>query len=676
MKNFLKNPVNENPFYGMSKTLTMFQQVPKMTNDTVNQYSINTILDNAWNECKNSLEKRQLFFTLFIKHLDISNREHNVFIDKFGKGIVENGGDGIRKVGFYQLKWLLSKDKSMRKQFYALLPYIVEYSNNENAFFFRNKTDRFKGNLIEKMSIIPESSKVEFIEEISSYFAEKINSLSKDSFEHVLISKFLPKPRFAKRKREYTVTSQKVKALNKKMSADYKIGDVVVRRADQQQFTDEKEFFEADFIHALSKKLDWDVIKYPKNHKFVGLIEYKAKYNRLSEAYLFSSKEILKYDQEQFIKWLDKLPAGARYRVQRRLFNKDGEQLISTKKWVNDYGDLAYFYNEWLNRKEAANNVVRQLSNKDKNELTETDKKVLAQAKKEAKVNIAGESLIDVVAKFFNGGNEQELNVIADNILSKIVLNVPCFVSVDRSGSMTSRGVSSNGVSFSARDLAKLALTIFLLKNPEPDLANIFALFSSEAEIITDNNFSVTNKKNRYTIGNTKEVTEPIINREVNFLTNFKRVSQIVDSYQLATSTSLSCIAETLKKWVDSDPSLKEGRKELICKFPVWLAISDGDLNNNGDATESCMDFKSKMLHWFGWDGLLVLWDVKDESRGSNESSKFENIPNTIYFGSYNANALTQVFSNLSDIDIVDIYTPLQTIFRSNRYELIKGAIL
>ena len=39
----------------------------------------------------------------------------------------------------------------MRKQFYALLPYIVEYSNNENAFFFRNKTDRFKGNLIEKI---------------------------------------------------------------------------------------------------------------------------------------------------------------------------------------------------------------------------------------------------------------------------------------------------------------------------------------------------------------------------------------------------------------------------------------------------------------------------------------------------------------------------------------------
>jgi len=669
VKENMKNKTSENPFYGMKNTLTFFQQVPKMS--TVNRLNLFSMLDNAWDECKNTIENRQLFFVIFFKHLDISNREHNVFKKVYGNKKLDKGGDALRNVGIYQLEWLLNKTPQLRKQFYDFLFLIPEYSNFENVFFNQLRTNRNTGQVISNLSIIPKNNKEEFINEITTYLAEKISNSKTTDFEHTLIGKFLPKPKFSKRKRSFEVSEKGLNYVRKTYGNQYNVGDVVVRKANLKKETIEKEMFEYDFISILSLKLNWEIAKYENNTRFIGLEKYKAKYNRLSEAYLFSSKEILNYDKEQFISWLDKLPSGARYRVSNRLFDKKDGELISTNKWISKYGNLSNFYSEWLKSKEVANQKVRELENK--GELTDDEKILLEKTKKEAKINTVGENLIDIVSKLIkNKSNSVELDVIADNLLRKIDMKVPVLTFVDRSGSMSSKSIIHNDVSFSARDISKLTLTMFLLKNPSEELSSIFGLFSSQCEIVTDNKIPNVIRKNRFEIGNVSYLNEPIIDKTKPFSWNFARVSKIIDDFELATSTDISSVATKLKEWVDSDPNLSEVRKETINKYPVFLIISDGDMNNAYDATASMNDFKMKMKQWFSCEPVIVVLDCKSVEFDT-QNHKFENIENVMYFSTVNHQTLQQIFSNIHDLDVIDIYTPLLSIFRSNRYELVKN---
>ena len=670
----MEKKLAENQFYGLRKTLDYFQQVPKMTSN-VNKNMLFNYLNEAWSECKVNAEKRKLFYTIFFKHLDIANRDHNILAENFGKNKADKGGDALRKVGIYQLEWLLSQDSSMRKQFYAFLPLIPEYSNYENLFFYQLRTDRKTGKVLETLAIIPDKIKDQVLNEVTDFLASKINDATTTDVEHTLIAKFLPKPKFSKRTRKFIVTEKGLKSVQRKYGKEFKVGDMVTRKSDLQSDTIKKEQFEAELITMLSTKLGWDVIEYPNNTRYAGLESYKAKWNRLSEAYLFSSKEILNWDKEQFVKWLNQIPAGSRFRVQCRLFRKDEKgELISTGKWIGKYGDLSSFYSEWLDAKEVANDKVRELEAKET--LTEEETIELKKAKKDAKVNTGAESMLDIIAKIFKSrGNAKELDVIADNILRKIDIKVPSLLFVDRSGSMTSESCVHNGVHFSARDMSKLALTIFLLKNPRPELQSIFGLFSDACDIITDNNVKVVDRPNRYTIGNAKSVDGVIIDRTKPFSWNFQRISTIVDSLERAAGTDISTVARALKSWVDSDPNLSDMRKELINQFRVWVFISDGDMNNSYNATASVQDFQMKMKQWMNWDGLVVIWDVKSVN-ASEENNKFENLENVIYFGSANQQVLNQVFTNIHDLDIIDIYIPLLTMYRSNRYELVRNVTI
>lgn len=677
VKGDLQKKLSENQFYGLRYTLDYFQQVPKMT-DNVNKSQLFEYLSNTWNECKNDVEKRKLFFSIFFKHLDVSNRDHNFLTRIYGKNKSDKGGDALRKVGIYQLEWMLSQDISLRNQFYEFLPLIPEYSNFENIFFNQLRTDRKTGKVLEVISVVPESNKTQILNEITNYLASKIQNVKTSDFEHQLMAKFLPKPKFSKRKRTFVVSEAGLKAVKKRFGNEYKVGDVVERKSSLQDATIKKEQFEADFITILSTKLNWQMIHYPYNVRYVGLEEYKAKWNRLSEAYLFSSKEILKMDKDQFIKWLNNLPSGSRFRVQCRLFNKDKStgKLVSTGKWISKYGDLADFYNEWLNTKAVANQKVRELESKET--LTEEETLELRKTLKEAKVNVAAESILDVVSKLIgaiNNSGVKELDIIADNILRKIDIRVPALFFIDRSGSMTSRSCNHNGVSFSARDISKIALTAFLLKAPDKDLQSIFGLFSSQCEIITDGEIKLNQRANKYVIGNPVQIKESIVDRTKPFSWNFTRISQIIDGFELATSTDISTIPTKLKQWTDSDPSLSESRKELIRQYKVWVVISDGDINNSHNATASVQDFKHRMLQYFGMDDfILVIWDIKDNNR-RDESNKFENIENVMYFGSANQQVLQQIFCNIHDLDIIDIYTPLISIYRSNRYEPVRNKV-
>ena len=63
------NKSNSNPFFGLKSCLNLLN-----TNVNVKTQDI----DKAWEEVKNSKEKREMFFSLLFSIGDITNRQHNM----------------------------------------------------------------------------------------------------------------------------------------------------------------------------------------------------------------------------------------------------------------------------------------------------------------------------------------------------------------------------------------------------------------------------------------------------------------------------------------------------------------------------------------------------------------------------------------------------------------------
>ena len=646
----------ENPFYGKRNMLEMFQKVSKL-GENPSERNVFEYLNRAFAEATDKPSK-ELFYVMLFAFGDVANREHNVFVRTYGKGKIQSGGESLRKVFIYGLKWMLQNDS---QQFYKFLPIIGEYTNLENPFFYQLRTDRKSGKLLEVLSIVPtnETAKAEFVENITTFLANLINSTKTSAATHGLLAKWLKTPNFSKRTRKYTK----------------KDGRIVTKKRELKEHTIAKERFEYEVASKLSEKLAWEIIKYPNNTRFVGLELYKAKHNRNSEAYLFSTKKVLEMDEAQFCEWLDKQPASARYRVQCRLFNKVGNSLESTKKWIGQYGDLANFYNVWLKQKETANTVVRQLEEKAATSsagLTEKEKETLQKAKKDAKVNTGANSLLDVVADFFSGSrSESELNSIADNLLRMMKIEVPTLMIADISGSMSSNYVTHKNVRFRAMDMARVATTAFLLKNPDPELGQMLITFDDKANVIVPGNSAYTKGDNRFMSGKTITV-DKLTDRTAPFMENYRNISKFVYD---GGSTRLTSVSQAMRDWVHSGSADEvDGRKEMINRYPVFLVVSDGDINNASDATRSVQQFMMDMRQYFGWNGVLVIWDVKDASR-SDERNKFEGIENVMYFGKTNPQVLNQIFSNIHDLDVVDVFEPLHSLYKSNRYQLVKDLV-
>lgn len=646
----------ENPFYGKRALLDMFQKVSKL-GENPSESTIMSYFDKAYREASDRPSK-ELFYVMMFSFGDIANREHNVFTSYFGKNKVQAGGESLRKVFIYGLKWMMKNDPN---QFYQFLPIIGEYTNLENPFYYQLRTDRKTGRLLEVLSIVPTNSeeRANFIDVVSTFLVDKISSAKTSPATHAVLSKWLKTPNFSKRTRTYTK----------------KDGRIVKKKRDLKAHTIEKERFEYALAEAISQKIGWEIVKYPSNTRFVGLEEYKSKHNQNSEAVMFSTKKVLEMDQAQFTSWLDKMPASARYRVQCRLFNKSGNSLVSTKKWVNKYGDLADFYNAWLNQKDEAAKVVRQLEDKANNSagLTEKEKETLVKAKKDSKVNTGATVMLDVVAEFFSGNkNVTEVNVIAENLMRQMNMEVPVLVIADKSGSMESNYTTHKGVRFRALDMARLVATTFLLKNPDPELGQMFITFDDKADMIVAKNSSRLKDGGNRFMNERVTTVDYVTDRTKTFMENYNNISKYVYA---GNSTELDCVALSMRNWVMSGSADEvEGRKEMINRYPVFLVVSDGDINNSGGATQSVQKFMMDMRQFFGWNGVLVIWDVKD-GNASDEKNKFQGIENVMYFGKCNSQILTQIFSNIHDLDVIDVFEPIHALYKSNRYQPVKELV-
>ena len=663
IKTPIQKAVAENPFYGMRATLDMAVQLPKL-GDSANQALINSYLDRAWEECKVSKEKRELFFILIFSIGDIQNREHNIFRKKGIKN-VEGGGNSSRKAFQFILQWLVAR---YSKQFYKLLPVIGEYYNLDGMMFYEIKTDRFKGNVKEVQKLNVDMDKV------TDYIASVLKNPKTTENEKKLWAKWLWHIPTAKRQRKFVVTEIGLKSVRKKYGSEYKVGDTIRGTRTKQNQTQAKDTWTLNNIHLLSTKMGWEIVDHPKNKEYKGYKEFKKKYLVDSEATMFSSQKIKELDKQELLNWFDQLPSGARFRTQTRLLEKDGNKLKPRAKWVTNQGlNIGDIFQEWMLLKETAQQELRNLTKEDKEKLAKEDPKALKQMEKAAKVNTGGETLLDIIADFFNPSNSTEAaGIKADSILNKMKLEVPVLVIADVSGSMASRSVVHKGIRFTAQRMAQLLTTMFLLKNPDEDLQNMFIRFDDIAEVITSGQYANTKGANRFMANSTNMVRE-LVDRTKPFMWNYSNVGQYIIT---RGGTSFDSVSKGLKSWVDN--SSTEGEKRLkieqINKYPVMVVVSDGDMNSHSSVAQSMSAFQQNMRQWFGWEGVVVVWDVKESYQG--ETSRFEGLANVIHYTGINTSIANSIFTNIHDLDIIDVYTPLKSLYLSNRYEPVKELIV
>jgi hypothetical protein len=153
---------------------------------------------------------------------------------------------------------------------------------------------------------------------------------------------------------------------------------------------------------------------------------------------------------------------------------------------------------------------------------------------------------------------------------------------------------------------------------------------------------------------------KPLVDPALSFFDNYERISKFCDAVYRGGGTYLNTIPREL------DPIIKEnpGMLDELKKYPIWTIISDGDLNNSYNARSSMLDFQVECKKVLGYCPYLVIIEIYNY--GNPGANNFEGLENLIYIN--NPAQIEQFLVNFKDIDVMDVYTPLLSLYRSNRY--------
>ena len=572
-----------------------------------------SLLDKCWEEVKNDKQKRQMFFSLLFSIGDITNRQHNIF----KKQSKDTGGIANRE-GFTSIvKWLYNNHK---QQFITFL--------NKDLFIEYNCLDTLLNNRIKTIkntrSIIPIESILKdpiYRDELAHYLYKIIRS--KNTFNKQLVAKFLTLPRLSKRSKHNRMLP------DTKVNMQYKI----------------------DLLSTLSDLLGWNYVVNKNYVNFKGYRKWRKTYNQQLESVLFSTKKINSLDKQTFLEWLNSLPALARFRVKNRL-------LYSTENKEPKYPDLKKWYEEWESFKEQKQSEQRVLEEKIRQNLaTDEDKEKLKKITKEAKVNTGAVNFATLYSEILS--NSVDKVKLESFIQNKVNLPYNSLVIIDDSGSMC--GAPFNFATFIA--------SVCLYKNPDDDARNLLCFFDDEARWYT--NIDRKSKTvNRFINSKCTKIT-PIsfVNPNKSFYDNYQTIKEFCNASFQGGCTNISSVFESLKKACVND----YGMLDTLKSYPIWTIISDGDINNMPTARESMLDLLNKCETYFGFKPFIVLIEVNKYPL--NTYSKFDDIENLIHI-SNNVTQIEQFLTNIKDMDTIDNYSPLLSIFRSNRYELIRDNTL
>lgn len=600
------NNSNENPFYGLRNCLTLF--------NSLNGIIGTSLLDAAYNEVKDNKAKRELFFSLLFAVGDITGRQHNIFKD-IKK---DSGGNANRETFWGIFLWM------KQKHYDQFVKFLNEGLFNEYTcfdFLFRSRVQT-KGNRV--VQVFDIFSDVKYCEGLANYLYKVINS--NNPFNKHLIAKFLTLPRLSKRSKHKKMLEETQRIMANK----------------------------AQFLIKLSNLMGWEYEVNGTYANFKGYREWRRTYNKELESVLFSSRQILTFDKEQFFQWFDKLPSQARFRVKNRvLYSKNADKTLK-------YPEMAKWYKEWEEYKETKQAEQRVLEKKVRQgQASEEDKVKLQKVKKEVKVTVGATNFNDLYNEIWNNKVDK---LKLESFINRVNLPYNSLVIIDDSGSMS--GAPFNFASFIA--------AVCLCKNPDDDGRNLLGFFNNYSHWHGYIDSTVKRSPNsiiRTQVAQTKK--SPFVDPTKSFYKNYQNISTFCRSVFQGGGTNISAIPEGLKLECDKEPAVLDALKA----YPVWTIISDGEWNNLRSPEASINDFFRKCENWFGFKPFIVAIDISNgwstpESL-ARSADRFSGIDNLMYIPS-NPAMIEQFLTNFKDMDVFDVYTPLQSIYRSNRYELVR----
>lgn len=574
-----------------------------------------TQLDNCWEEVKDNKEHREMFFSLLFSIGDITARQHNIF-----KGVKKDTGGNANREAFYTIfLWLKDRNK---KQFIKFLNagLFNEYVCFDNLFRSRVQSLR-NGKVVKVYDIFADEW---YVEELLKYVYKVING--NNPFDKFLVAKFLTIPRLSKRSKHAKMLPDTLRVMHHK----------------------------ANFLVKLSELIHWEYRYEGSYANFKGYREWRKQYNQELESVLFSSGKIREFGRDSFINWLDKLPASARFRVRNRVFfSKNSDKL--------KYPQLKGWYEAWEEYKESKQEEQRILEEKVRQgNATEEDKVKLDKVKKQAKVTTGAtnfKELYDSIACH----NVDALKV-ESFVQNKVNLPYNSLVIIDDSGSMSGRPFN----------IATFIAAVCLYKNPDDDGRNLIGMFNTDSHWYSfiDSKATSPNRILRSQIASA--IHKPLVDPTKSFLDNFKEIESFLESIFHGGCTNISSIPEGLRSACERYPQILDSLKS----YPVWTIISDGEWNNL-NSPEACMnDFMRKCENYFGFKPFVVAIDATQGWGWRNTGlERFNGIDNFMYIPA-NPTQIEQFLTNFKDMDIFDVYTPLQSLYRSNRYELVRANTL
>ena len=574
-----------------------------------------SLLDACWLEVRGNKEHRQMFFSLLFSIGDITARQHNIF-----KGIKRDSGGNANREGFQVvLDWMWNKHQS---QFVKFLE--AGLFNEYTCFdlLFRNRVQTKCSRVVRIHNLFAEA---EYREVIANYLYKVING--NNSFNKTLVAKFLTLPRVSKRSDHSKMLPETKKVMEDKVK----------------------------LLIMLSELMGWEYEVNEGYANFKGYRKWRKDYNGDLESVLFSTGKINEFDKQSFIDWFDKLPSQARFRVKNRILYSKIKDTEKAK-----YPKFQPWLTEWEKYKESKQAEQRVLEEKVRQgQATEEDKIKLKKVAKQAKVNTGATNFKELYNDICNG-NVDKLKL--ETFMTKVNLPYNSLVIIDDSGSM--RGKPFNFASFLA--------SVCLCKNPDDDGRNLLGFFNSHSHwhtCIDRKNNSV----NSFIRSETVKVKQtPFVDPKKSFYDNYQSIKNFCSAVFQGGGTSISRIPDDLHKECQKNPQILDALKN----YPVWTIISDGEWNSLYTPEASMNDFMMKCQRYFGFKPYIVAIDV-DGGWGFRSASinRFEGIENMIYIPA-NVAQIEQFLTNFKDMDIMDVYTPLQSLFRSNRYDIVRENVL
>lgn len=613
------NNSNENPFYGMRNCLSLMQGVGgNITHD---------MLDKAYSECKTK-EQKQMFYSLIFSIGDITARQHNIFKGKKR----DNGGNANREGFAVVLDWMYSKHKTQFVRFLKAGLF------NEYTCFDHLLKNRVQTKGTKVLSITNLLANADYRKLIAEHLYAVIKGTN--PFNKMLVAKFLTLPRVTKR------------AGHKKMLPETK------------KIMEDK----VKLLIELSQLMGWDYDVDINLANFKGYRAWRKEYNGELESVLFSTGKINEFKKDEFIDWLDKLPAQARFRVKNRiLYSKktilytDETLSKDLKQEVPKYPELQKWYAEWEKYKEAKQAEQRVLEEKVRQgQASEDDVIKLEKVKKQAKVTTGATNFNEIYTQICNDCVDK---LKLESFINKVNLPYNSLVIIDDSGSMS--GAPFNFASFMA--------SVCLVKNPDDDGRNLLGFFNNLSHwhsYIDCQSQAAPNWFTRASVAKVKPT--PFVNPHKSFYENYMHIKAFCNGVFQSGGTNISAIPEGLRDACEKNPEMKDALRH----YPVWTIISDGEWNNLRSPEASMNDFMRKCENYFGFRPFIVAIDIASRWGLSNvRAEQFSGIDNFMYIPS-NPAQIEQFLTNFKNMDVFDAYTPLQSLYRSNRYDIVRNEVL